>query len=101
MESSLKSPHLTCRWWQLPRPHPPALFNGEYYVWVNLYMEGGSEWAPVNGVDYAGSTAAPISFDGSAVSLKISLSPWLLATKTSRLILFFQQKTGKGTSTTG
>ena len=53
----------------------PALFNGEYYVWVNLYMEGGGEWAPVNGVDYAGSTAAPISFDGSAVSFEdISLT---------------------------
>lgn len=46
----------------------PALFNGEYYVWVNLYMDGGGEWMPVNGIDYTGSTADPISFDGSAVS---------------------------------
>ena len=48
----------------------PALFNGEYYVWVNLYMEGGGEWMPINGVDYTGSTAAPISFDGAAVAFE-------------------------------
>ena len=53
----------------------PALFNGEYYVWVNLYMEGGGEWAPVNGVDYIGSTGATIAFDGTPVSFDdISLS---------------------------
>ena len=53
----------------------PALFNGEYYVWVNLYMEGGGEWAPVNGVDYIGATNAPIAFDGTPVSFDdISLS---------------------------
>ena len=46
----------------------PALFNGDYYVWVNLYMEGGGEWLPVNGIDYTGSTSDPISFDGSPVS---------------------------------
>ena len=46
----------------------PALFNGDYYIWVNLYMEGGGEWAPVNGVDYAGYTPTPITFDGSPVS---------------------------------
>ena len=46
----------------------PALFNGDYYIWVNLYMDGGGEWAPVNGVDYAGYTAAPVTFDGSPVS---------------------------------
>ena len=48
----------------------PALFNGDYYVWVNLYMEGGGEWLPVNGIDYTGSTSDPISFDGSAVSFE-------------------------------
>lgn len=53
----------------------PALFNGDYYVWVNLYMEGGGEWLPVNGIDYTGSTSEPISFDGSPVSFDdISLS---------------------------
>jgi hypothetical protein len=46
----------------------PALFNGEYHVWVNLYMEDGGEWMPVNGIDYTGSTATPLSFDGSAVT---------------------------------
>jgi len=48
----------------------PALFNGDYYVWVNLYMEGGGEWLPLNGIDYTGSTSDPISFDGSAVSFE-------------------------------
>jgi len=53
----------------------PALFNGDYYVWVNLYMEGGGEWLPVNGIDYTGSTSEPISFDGSPVSFEdITLS---------------------------
>ena len=53
----------------------PALFNGDYYIWVNLYMEGGGEWAPVNGIDYAGYTATPITFDGSPVSFEdISLT---------------------------
>ena len=46
----------------------PVLFNGDYYIWVNLYMEGGGEWAPVNGVDYVGSTEDPVFFDGTAVS---------------------------------
>ena len=53
----------------------PALFNGEYYVWVNLYMEGGGEWAPVNDVDYVGYSAEPVVFDGTAISFDdISLS---------------------------
>ena len=53
----------------------PALFNGEYYVWVNLYMEGGGEWAPVNDVDYVGYTEEPVVFDGTAISFDdISLS---------------------------
>ena len=53
----------------------PALFNGDYYVWVNLYMEGGGEWAPVDGVDYLGYTAEPVNFDGTAISFAdISLS---------------------------
>ena len=53
----------------------PAIFNGDYYVWVNLFMEGGGEWAPVNGVDYVGYTADPVNFDGTAISFAdISLS---------------------------
>lgn len=53
----------------------PAIFNGDYYVWVNLYMDGGGEWAPVNGVDYVGYTADPVVFDGTAISFDdISLS---------------------------
>ncbi len=53
----------------------PAIFNGDYYVWVNLYMDGGGEWAPVNGVDYVGYTDEPVVFDGTAISFDdISLS---------------------------
>ena len=48
----------------------PVLASGEYYLWFNLYMEGGGEWVPVNDVDYTGSTADPIVFDGSAVSFE-------------------------------
>ena len=46
----------------------PAIFDGDYYIWVNLYMEGGGEWAAVNGVDYVGSTTEPVIFDGTAIS---------------------------------
>ena len=47
----------------------PVLFTGEFYVWINLYMEGGGEWLPVNEIDYTGSTAQPIPFDGSPIQL--------------------------------
>ena len=47
----------------------PVLFTGEFYVWINLYMEGGGEWLPVNEIDYTGSTATPIPFDGSPIQL--------------------------------
>ena len=40
------------------------LETGEYYIWVNLYMEGGGEWMPVNEVDYTGATPAPLTLDG-------------------------------------
>jgi len=55
----------------------PVLASGEYYVWFNLYMEGGGEWVPVNNVDYTGSTSTSIAFDGSpaafeAVSLELA-----------------------------
>ena len=58
----------------------PVLASGDYYVWFNLYMEGGGEWVPVNDVDYTGSTSTSIAFDGSpvvfdAVSLELA-SGW-------------------------
>jgi len=54
----------------------PFLDTGEYYVWVNLYMEGGGSARPVNGVDYTGFLAEPINFDGRAIELpELSLEP--------------------------
>ena len=46
----------------------PIILSGDFYVWVNLYMEGGGEWAPVNGVDYLGYTATPVTLDGSPLA---------------------------------
>ncbi len=43
----------------------PMLETGEYYVWANLYMEGGGSFIPVNGVDYTGVTDSTQTFDGS------------------------------------
>jgi len=54
--------------YRFPIRELPVLFTGEYYLWVNLYMEGGGEWVPVNGVDYTGFTTEPIVLDGSPVS---------------------------------
>ena len=48
----------------------PVLASGEYYIWFNLYMEGGGEWVPVNDVDYTGSTSTPVLFDGTPVEFK-------------------------------
>jgi len=48
----------------------PIILTGEFYVWVNLYMEGGGEWAPVNGVDYLGYTEVPLTLDGSPISFE-------------------------------
>jgi hypothetical protein len=45
----------------------PMLEQGEYYLWVSLYMEGGGSWVPVNGVDYTASSDAPLSLDGSGM----------------------------------
>lgn len=47
----------------------PVLFTGEFYVWINLYMEGGGEWLPINDVDYTGSTPEPLIFDGTPIEL--------------------------------
>ncbi|MDG1483134.1 MAG: hypothetical protein P8R54_26330 [Myxococcota bacterium] len=38
----------------------PMLEQGEYYIWANLYMEGGGSWVPVNDVDYTANSAAPV-----------------------------------------
>lgn len=43
----------------------PVLETGEYYLWVNLYMEGGGTWVPVDGVDYVGASAGKITLGGS------------------------------------
>lgn len=48
----------------------PVTAVGEYYVWFNMYMEGGGEWVPVNGVDYTGNTTTKITFDGSPISFE-------------------------------
>lgn len=45
----------------------PVLATGEYYLWFNLYMEGGGEWVPVNDIDYTGYVSEPILFSGGAV----------------------------------
>ena len=42
----------------------PMLEKGEYFIWVNLYMEGGGEWMPINGVDYTGASAGSVVLDG-------------------------------------
>ena len=54
--------------YRFPIRELPVLFTGEYYLWVNLYMEGGGEWVPVNGVDYTGYTKEPVVLDGSPIS---------------------------------
>ena len=41
------------------------LETGEYYVWANLYMEGGGSFIPVNGIDYTGVTDSLQTLDGS------------------------------------
>ena len=48
----------------------PVLATGEYYLWFNLYMDGGGEWVPVNDVDYTGYVAEPLLFSGSPVSFE-------------------------------
>ena len=34
----------------------PVLEEGEFFIWANLYMEGGGDFIPKNGVDFAGNT---------------------------------------------
>ena len=42
----------------------PMLEKGEYFIWINLYMEDGGQWMPINGVDYTGVSAAMVVLDG-------------------------------------
>lgn len=42
----------------------PFLDTGEYYLWINLYMEGGGIARPINGVDYTGYLSEKSTFDG-------------------------------------
>ena len=45
----------------------PFLESGEYYIWTNLYMEGGGDYEPVNDVDFTGHSEEMIVLDGSAI----------------------------------
>lgn len=42
----------------------PMLETGDYYLWVNVYMDGGGSFIPVNDIDYTGASAAPLSLTG-------------------------------------
>ncbi len=46
----------------------PVVNTGEYYIWANLYIEGGGEWMPENGIDYTGATPAPVMLTGASLS---------------------------------
>jgi len=45
----------------------PVIETGEYYVWANLYMEGGGTWVPENDIDYTGASAAPLELVGASM----------------------------------
>jgi hypothetical protein len=45
----------------------PVLETGDFYIWSNLYMEGGGRFIPSNGIDFVGNLDEPIPFDGSPV----------------------------------
>ncbi len=49
---------------QYPVRINPMLEKGEYFIWINLYMEDGGQWMPIHGVDYSGVSAAMVVFDG-------------------------------------
>ena len=46
----------------------PITASGDYHLYISLYMEGGGEWLPEAGIDYA-LTTEPITFDGASVDL--------------------------------
>ena len=43
----------------------PMLETGTYYLWVNLYMEGGGSFIPQNDTDYTGQSPEPLVLDSS------------------------------------
>jgi len=45
----------------------PMIETGEYYIWANLYMEGGGEWVPENDIDYTGATGSAVKLEGSSI----------------------------------
>ena len=45
----------------------PMLEQGNYYLWANLYMEGGGSWVPVNDIDYTAASAEPLELTGSTM----------------------------------
>jgi hypothetical protein len=40
----------------------PVLEAGDFYVWSNLYMEGGGQFIPENGTDFVGNAPDPLTF---------------------------------------
>lgn len=46
----------------------PMLEQGTYHLWVNLYMEGGGSWVPVNGIDYTAFSEEAMELDGTVRS---------------------------------
>jgi hypothetical protein len=54
----------------------PMLETGDFYVWANLYMEGGGTFVPVNDIDYTAVTDAAVALTGApAVVPDHNLSP--------------------------
>jgi hypothetical protein len=53
----------------------PMLETGDFYVWANLYMEGGGTFVPVNDIDYTAVTDAAVALTGApAVVSDLNLS---------------------------
>ncbi len=49
---------------QYPVRIHPLLETGEFFIQVSLYMEGGGQWTPINGVDYTGASSNSVVLDG-------------------------------------
>lgn len=45
----------------------PVTESGEFYIWANLYMEGGGRFVPENYVDFVGNVPDKMVFDGAPV----------------------------------
>lgn len=53
----------------------PVIETGEYYLWANLYMEGGGTWVPENDIDYTANSEAPLLMEAKAMEFEdITLS---------------------------